>query len=197
MKIGISRDDAIKLLKEYNKEEFHIRHALTLENVMGYFAEEYDKDNVDFWKMAGLLHDVDYERYPEEHLKNTPAILSGAGGSEELIHAIMSHGSGICSDVEPELFMEKILFAADELTGLIWAAALMRPSKSTKDMELKSLKKKYKSKGFAAGCSREVIEKGAKQLGWELEKLLTMTLAAMAASEDTINEEMAAESAAQ
>ena len=188
MKIGISRDDAIKLLKEYNKEEFHIRQALTLENVMGYFAEEYDKDNVDFWKMAGLLHDVDYERYPEEHLKNTPAILSGAGGSDELIHAIMSHGSGICSDVEPELFMEKVLFATDELTGLIYAASLMRPSKSTKDMNLKSVKKKFKDKKFAEGCSRDVIKKGAEKLGWELYELIEKTLLAMQEREDIIEE---------
>lgn len=190
MKIGISRADAIKLLKEYNKEEFHIRHALTLENVMGYFAEEFDKDNVDFWKMAGLLHDVDYERYPEEHLKNTPAILSGAGGSEELIHAIMAHGSGICSDVEPELFMEKVLFAADELTGLIYAASLMRPSKSTKDMNLKSVKKKFKDKKFAEGCSREVIKSGAEKLGWELDGLIEKTLLAMQDREDLIVEDL-------
>lgn len=190
MKIGISREDALKLLKEYNKEEFHIRHALTLESVMGYFAEEYDKDNVDFWKMAGLLHDVDYERYPEEHLKNTPAILSGAGGSEELIHAIMSHGSGICSDVEPELYMEKVLFAADELTGLIYAASLMRPSKSTKDMNFKSVKKKFKDKKFAEGCSREVIKSGAEKLGWELDGLIEKTLLAMQDREDLIVEDL-------
>lgn len=190
MKIGISREDALKLLKEYNKEEFHIRHALTLESVMGYFAEEYDKDNVDFWKMAGLLHDVDYERYPEEHLKNTPVILSGAGGSEELIHAIMSHGSGICSDVEPELYMEKVLFAADELTGLIYAASLMRPSKSTKDMNLKSVKKKFKDKKFAEGCSRDVIKSGAEKLGWELDDLIEKTLLAMQDREDLIEEDL-------
>ena len=188
MKSGISREDGLKLLKEYNKEEFHIRHALTLENVMGYFAEEYDKDNVDFWKMAGLLHDVDYERYPEEHLKNTPDILSEAGGSDELIHAIMAHGSGICSDVEPELFMEKVLFATDELTGLIYAASLMRPSKSTKDMNLKSVKKKFKDKKFAEGCSRDVIKIGAEKLGWELDELIEKTLLAMQEMEDIIEE---------
>lgn len=188
MKSGISREDAMKLLKEYNKEEFHIRHALTLENVMGYFAEEYDKDNVDFWKMAGLLHDVDYERYPEEHLKNTPEILREAGGSDELIHSIMAHGSGICSDVEPELFMEKVLFATDELTGLIYAASLMRPSKSTKDMNLKSVKKKFKDKKFAEGCSRDVIKRGAEKLGWELDELIEKTLLAMQEMEDIIEE---------
>ena len=188
MKSGISREDAMKLLKEYNKEEFHIRHALTLENVMGYFAEEYDKDNVDFWKMAGLLHDVDYERYPEEHLKNTPKILNDAGGSDELIHAIMAHGSGICTEVEPELFMEKVLFASDELTGLIYAASLMRPSKSTKDMNLKSVKKKFKDKKFAEGCSRDVIKRGAEKLGWELDELIEKTLLAMQDREDLIEE---------
>lgn len=190
MKIGITREDALKLLKEYNNEEFHIRHALTLENVMGYFAEEYDKDNVDFWKMAGLLHDVDYERYPEDHLKNTPEILSGAGGSDELIHAIMSHGHGICSSVEPELFMEKVLFAADELTGLIYAASLMRPSKSTKDMNLKSVKKKFKDKKFAEGCSRDVIKRGAEKLGWELDELIEKTLLAMQDREYLIEESL-------
>ena len=188
MKSGISREDGLKLLKEYNKEEFHIRHAITLENVMGYFAEEYDKDNVDFWKMAGLLHDVDYERYPEEHLKNTPKILREAGGSDELIHAIMAHGSGICSEVESELFMEKILFATDELTGLIYAASLMRPSKSTKDMNLKSVKKKFKDKKFAEGCSRDVIKRGAEKLGWELDELIEKTLFAMQEMEDIIEE---------
>ena len=188
MKTGISREDALKLLKEYNKEEFHIRHALTLENVMGYFAEEYDKDNVDFWKMAGLLHDVDYERYPEEHLKNTPEILKGAGGSDELIHAIMAHGSGICTEVEPELFMEKVLFASDELTGLIYAASLMRPSKSTEDMNVKSVKKKFKDKKFAEGCSRDVIKRGAEKLGWELDELIEKTLLAMQDREDLIEE---------
>lgn len=188
MKSGINREEGLKLLKEYNKEEFHIRHALTLENVMGYFAEEYDKDNVDFWKIAGLLHDVDYERYPEEHLKNTPKILKEVGGSDELIHAIMAHGSGICSDVEPELFMEKILFATDELTGLIYAASLMRPSKSTKDMNLKSVKKKFKDKKFAEGCSRDVIKRGAEKLSWELDELIEKTLLAMQEMEDIIEE---------
>ena len=188
MNSGISRENALKLLKDYNKEDFHIRHALTLESVMGYFAEEFDKDNVDFWKMAGLLHDVDYERYPEEHLKNTPAILSGAGGSDELIHAIMSHGHGLCSDVEPELFMEKVLFAADELTGLIYAASLMRPSKSRKDMNLKSVKKKFKDKKFAEGCSRDVIKSGAEKLDWELDDLIEKTLLAMQDREDLIEE---------
>lgn len=190
MKSGISREDALKLLKNYNKEEFHIRHALTLENVMGYFAEEFDKENVDFWRIAGLLHDVDYEKYPEEHLKNTPEILKTSGGSDELIHAILSHGSGICSDVEPELFMEKVLFATDELTGLIYAASLMRPSKGTKDMNLKSVKKKFKDKKFAEGCSREVIKKGAENLDWQLDELIERTLKAMQDREDIIEENL-------
>lgn len=190
MNSGISREDALKLLKDYNKEEFHLRHALTIENVMGYFAEEFDKENVEFWKIAGLLHDVDYEKYPEEHLKNTPEILKSAGGSDELIHAIMSHGSGICSDVEPELFMEKVLFATDELTGLIYAASLMRPSKSTKDMNLKSVKKKFKDKKFAEGCSREVIKRGAENLDWQLDELIERTLKAMQDREDIIEENL-------
>ena len=148
------------------------------------------------WGLVGLLHDIDFELYPEEHCLKAPELLREGGVSEDIIHGVVSHGYGItvgCGvtlDVEPVHEMEKVLFAADELTGLIWAAALMRPSKSTKDMELKSLKKKYKSKGFAAGCSREIIERGADQLGWPLEKLLTMTLQAMADSEDEINQEI-------
>ena len=193
----ITRDDAFSLLKKYNKDPFHIQHALTVEAVMKWYANElgYGED-AEYWGIVGLLHDIDFELYPEEHCLKAPEMLREAGVGEDVIHSVVSHGYGItvgCGvtiDVAPEQEMEKVLFAADELTGLIWAAALMRPSKSTKDMELKSLKKKYKSKGFAAGCSREVIERGAKQLGWELEKLLTMTLAAMAASEDYINEEM-------
>ena len=196
----IKRDEAFNLLKKYNKDSFHIQHALTVEAVMKWYANElgYGAD-AEYWGIVGLLHDIDFELYPEEHCLKAPEMLREAGVGEDVIHAVVSHGYGItvgCGttlDIEPEYEMEKVLFAADELTGLIWAAALMRPSKSTKDMELKSLKKKYKSKGFAAGCSREVIERGAQQLGWELEKLLTMTLQAMAASEDTINEEMAAE----
>lgn len=196
----IKRDEAFNLLKKYNTDPFHIQHALTVEAVMKWYANElgYGAD-AEYWGIVGLLHDIDFELYPEEHCLKAPEMLREAGVGEDVIHAVVSHGYGItvgCGttlDVEPEHEMEKVLFAADELTGLIWAAALMRPSKSTKDMELKSLKKKYKSKGFAAGCSREVIERGAQQLGWELEKLLPMTLQAMAASEDTINEEMAAE----
>ena len=193
----ITRDDAFSLLKKYNKDPFHIQHALTVEAVMKWYANElgYGED-AEYWGIVGLLHDIDFELYPEEHCLKAPEMLREAGVGEDVIHSVVSHGYGItvgCGvtiDVAPEQEMEKVLFAADELTGLIWAAALMRPSKSTKDMELKSLKKKYKSKGFAAGCSREVIERSAQQLGWELEKLLTMTLQAMAASEDTINAEL-------
>ena len=187
----ISREDALRLLKQFNKEHFHLQHALTVEGVMRYYAETLGYgDEADFWATVGLLHDIDFERYPEQHCQKAPELLRAGGVGADMIHAICSHGYGICCDVEPEHEMEKVLFAADELTGLIWAAALMRPSKSTKDMELKSLKKKYKSKGFAAGCSREVIERGAEQLGWELDKLLTMTLEAMKATEDEINTEI-------
>ena len=198
MKTAITRSQALALLQKYNQEPFHILHGLTVEGVMRYFAQEIGEDP-DFWGIVGLLHDVDFERWPEKHCLEAPRLLAEINAEPEMIHAICSHGYGItveCGttiDVEPLHEMEKVLFAADELTGLIWAAALMRPSKSTKDMELKSLKKKYKSKGFAAGCSREVIERGAAQLGWDLEKLLTMTLQAMAATEDEIKAEMDAE----
>ena len=196
----IARNDALALLKKYNKDPFHIQHALTVEAVMKWNANElgYGED-AEYWGIVGLLHDIDFELYPAEHCLKAPELLKDGGVSDDIIHAVCSHGYGItveCGttiDVEPLHEMEKVLFAADELTGLIWAAALMRPSKSTKDMELKSLKKKYKSKGFAAGCSREVIERGAAQLGLDLEKLLTMTLQAMAATEDEIKAEMDAE----
>ena len=196
----ITRDDAFSLLKKYNKDPFHIQHALTVEAVMKWYANElgYGED-AEYWGIVGLLHDIDFELYPEEHCLKAPEMLREAGVGEDVIHSVISHGYGItvgCGvtiDVAPEQEMEKVLFAADELTGLIWAAALMRPSKSTKDMELKSLKKKYKSNGFAAGCSREVIARGAEQLGWELDELLSKTLQAMAESEDVIREEMDAE----
>lgn len=185
----MEREEAIKLLKKYNKEEFHIRHAFTVEQVMRYFAKKNGEDE-DFWGIVGLLHDIDYEMYPEEHCKKAPELLKEINADEKTIHAICSHAYGICSDVEPEDEMEKLLFAADELTGLIWAAAKMRPSKSTKDMELKSLKKKYKDKKFAAGCSRDIINKGAEQLGWELDTLLEETLKAMQESEDEITKNL-------
>ena len=196
----ITRDEALALLQQYNKDPFHIQHALTVEAVMKWYAKELGyADEAEYWGIVGLLHDIDFELYPEEHCLKAPQMLRDGGVSEDVIHAVCSHGYGITVgdgttiDVKPEREMEKVLFAADELTGLVWAAALMRPSKSTKDMELKSLKKKYKTRSFAAGCSREVIQRGAEQLGWELDKLLSMTLQAMAESEDAIRAEMEAE----
>ncbi len=193
MESTITREAAWELLKEYNQESFHRQHALTVEAVMGWFAEEegYGEEK-EFWSIVGLLHDVDFERYPEEHCKKAVEILESHGVSPEMIHAVCSHGYGLVSNVQPEHTMEKILFATDELTGLIGAAALMRPSKSVEDMELKSLKKKFKDKRFAAGCSRDVIVSGAQMLGWELDTLLEKTLEAMKASEKKIQEEMQA-----
>ncbi len=187
MVLSISRNEAVELLKKYNKDAFHLHHAYTVEAVMRYFAEKlgYGED-ADFWATVGLLHDIDFEKYPEEHCKKAPELLREGGANEELIHAVCSHGYGICVDVEPVHEMEKVLFACDELTGLIGACALMRPSKSCKDMELKSLKKKYKDKKFAAGCSRDIIAKGAQLLGWTLDELLESTLEAMKATEDAV-----------
>lgn len=183
----MSREQAFSLLNQYNKEPFHIQHGKTVEQVMGYFAEKLGfLAEKEFWMMAGLLHDIDFGMYPDEHCKKCREILKENGFSEELIHAVECHGYGLCSEVEPIHEMEKILFATDELTGLIGAAALMRPSKSTKDMELSSLKKKFKDKRFAAGCDREVIKRGAEMLGWELDRLLSETLDAMKAIEDAI-----------
>lgn len=187
MVLSISRNEAVELLKKYNKDAFHLHHAYTVEAVMRYFAEKlgYGED-ADFWATVGLLHDIDFEMYPEEHCKKAPELLREGGANEELIHAVCSHGYGICVDVEPVHEMEKVLFACDELTGLIGACALMRPSKSCKDMELKSLKKKYKDKKFAAGCSRDIIAKGAQLLGWTLDELFESTLEAMKATEDAV-----------
>ena len=187
LKSSISREDALALLKKYNSESFHIQHALTVEGVMRWFAKELGHaDEEEFWGITGLLHDIDFEQFPEEHCVKAPELLREGGVSEEMIHAICSHGFGICCDVEPTLEMEKVLFAADELTGLIWSCALMRPSKSTKDMEVKSLKKKFKDKRFAAGCSREVITQGAERLGWELDELFAKTIEAMRSCEDSV-----------
>ena len=187
------RSKALELLKTYNQEPFHIQHGLTVEAVMRWFANElgYGED-ADFWATVGLLHDVDFEKWPEEHCKKAPELLAEIGCSPELVHAVCSHGYGICCDVEPEHEMEKVLFAADELTGLVGAAALMRPSKSCQDMELSSLKKKFKDKKFAAGCSRDVIRTGAERLGWQLDDLLDKTLQAMRASEVDVAAQMAA-----
>ena len=188
--LSLSRQYSIKTqiilpYKKYNKEDFHIHHGKMVEGTMRYFAEKLGYgDEVDFWGTVGLLHDIDFEMWPEEHCKKAPELLREAGIDERMIHAVVCHGYGLCSDVEPEHEMEKVLFACDELTGLIGAAALMRPSKSCKDMELKSLKKKFKDKRFAAGCDREVIIKGAQMLGWELDELLNETLEAMKTCED-------------
>ena len=188
----MTRNEAFDLLKKYNEDPFHIRHAITVEAVMKWFAADQGyADEAEHWGGVGLLHDIDFELYPDQHCLKAPELLREGGVSEDIIHSVVSHGYGITVDVKPEHQMEKILFASDELTGLIWAAALMRPSKSTKDMELKSLKKKYKSKGFAAGCSREVIAQGAEMLGWTLDELLQKTLTAMQDCEDEINAQTA------
>lgn len=184
----LTRDRALALLQKYNQEPFHILHALTVEGVMGWFAQEQGED-VEFWGLCGLLHDVDFEKWPEEHCKKAPELLAEVGASDEMVHAICSHGFGLCSDVEPTHIMEKILFAVDELTGLIGAAAKMRPSKSVMDMELSSLKKKFKDKKFAAGCSREVIKEGAERLGWTLDEVLEKTILAMRSCEARVAEE--------
>ena len=191
MKSNLSRDEALKLLKTYNQEAFHIQHALTVEGVMRWYAGDLGYgDDADFWATVGLLHDIDFEQWPEEHCKKAPELLVAAGVGEDMIHAICSHAYGLCSDVEPEHEMEKVLFAIDELTGLIGAAALMRPSKSVMDMEVSSIKKKFKDKKFAAGCSRDVITQGAERLGWELPVLFEKTLAAMQSCEESIRNEM-------
>ncbi len=183
----MNREKAFEILKNYNKEEFHIRHALTVEGVMRYFAKEMNED-VEYWGIVGLLHDVDFEMYPEEHCIKCVELLKENGVEDSIVHSICSHGYGLCSNVKPKHIMEKILFATDELTGLIWAATKMRPSKSTKDMEVSSLKKKFKDKKFAAGCSRDVIKQGAEMLGWELDTLFEKTILAMREDEDKINE---------
>lgn len=191
MKSFVTREEALELLKKYNKEPFHIQHGLTVEGVMRWFARElgYGEDE-EYWGITGLLHDIDFELYPQEHCQKAPQLLREGGVGEDMIRSICSHGYGICSDVEPVHQMEKVLFAADELTGLIGAAALMRPSKSVMDMEVSSVKKKFKDKRFAAGCSRDVIRQGAQNLGWELGDLFEKTLQAMKSCETQIREEM-------
>ena len=188
MKTAITRSQALALLQKYNQEPFHILHGLTVEGVMRYFAQETGEDP-DFWGIVGLLHDVDFERWPEKHCLEAPRLLAEINAEPEMVHAICSHGYGICCDVKPTEQMEKILFAADELTGLIGAAAKMRPSKSVCDMEVSSLKKKFKDKKFAAGCSRDVIRQGAERLGWTIEELMEKTILAMRSCEETVNEE--------
>ena len=184
----LTREQAFELLKQYNKDPFHIRHALTMEGVMAWYAQNLGfKEETDYWSQCGLLHDIDFENWPEEHCKKAPELLRNGGCAEDMVHTICSHGYGICSDTEPTELMEKVLFAADELTGLIWSASLMRPSRSVQDMEVKSVRKKYKDLKFAAGCSREVINTGAERLGWELDKLIQLTLDAMRSCEQSVN----------
>lgn len=179
------------LLEKYNKEPFHIRHALTVEGVMRFFAKSLGYlDEEEYWGIVGLLHDIDFELYPEEHCKKAPELLAAGGVGDDMIHSICSHGYGICCDAEPNCKMEKVLFAADELTGLIWSTALMRPSKSVSDMDISSIKKKFKDKKFAAGCSRDIIRTGAERLGWELDRLFEQTLLAMRDCEASVNEFM-------
>lgn len=190
MKTAVTRQQALALLQKYNQEPFHILHGLTVEGVMHWYAQELGYgDEADFWGLCGLLHDVDFEKFPQEHCIKAPELLAEIHAEPELVHAVCSHGYGLCSDVEPEHLMEKVLFAADELTGLIGAAARMRPSKSVTDMELNSLKKKYKDKKFAAGCSRDVIQAGADRLGWPLDELLEKTILAMRSCEASVAEE--------
>lgn len=187
----ITRDEAWDLLTEYNKDEFHLKHALTVEGVMRWYAKELGYgDEEDFWGIAGLLHDLDFEQFPEEHCIKEQEIMRERNIDEKLIHAVASHGYKLTVDVEPVHEMEKVLYATDELTGLIGAVALMRPSKSVADMELKSVKKKYKNAKFAAGCSREVIERGAQMLGWELDKLIEQTILAMRSCEEDVERRM-------
>ena len=186
-------EEAMALLRRYNSEPFHLAHAITVSKVMRRMAENLGYgEEADFWAIVGLLHDIDFEQWPDQHCKKCVELLRDAGAQERLIHAVVCHGYGLCTDVVPEHEMEKVLFACDELTGLIGACAKMRPSGSITDMDLKSLKKKYKSKGFAAGCSREAIAQGAQMLGWELDDLLSRTLAAMQPDEAAIQVELAA-----
>ena len=188
MSSDLTREEAWKLLKEYNKEHFHLQHAVTVEGVMRYFAEKLGYgDEADLWGIVGLLHDLDFEMYPDEHCIKEQEIMRERGIDERIIHATASHGYALTVDIKPEHEMEKVLYAVDELTGLIGAAALMRPSKSVQDMEVSSVKKKYKNKNFAAGCSREVIERGADMLGWELSDLIGQTILAMRSCEDKYN----------
>lgn len=193
MNSNITRQEALELLRKYNKEPFHLQHAFTVEAVMRWYAAELGYgEEADFWAIAGLLHDIDFELYPQQHCQKAPQLLRQGGASEEIVHAVCSHGYGICSDIRPEHEMEKVLFAVDELTGLIGAAALMRPSKSVMDMEVSSIKKKFKDKKFAAGCSRDIIRQGAENLGWELNDLFEKTILAMRSCEETVQKEMEA-----
>ena len=194
LQLSMTRDEAWNLFLKHNKDPFHVQHALTVEGVLRWFAKDLGfGEEAEFWAMAGLLHDIDFEEFPAEHCLKARELLVAAGANEELIHAVCCHGWGLTAVSEkPEHLLEKVLFAADELTGLIWAAAIIRPSKSVMDMELKSVKKKFKTLTFAAGCNREVIEKGAAELGWDLDKLIDQTILAMRSCEGEINSFMAA-----
>lgn len=184
----MTRDEAWALLTEFNKDAFHLRHAVTVEGVMRWYAEKLGySDEVDLWGIVGLLHDLDFEMFPEQHCIKEQEIMRSRGVDERIVHATASHGWKLTVDIEPQHEMEKVLYAVDELTGLIGAAALMRPSKSVQDMELKSVKKKYKSPNFAAGCSREVIERGAELMGVSLDGLISDTILAMRSCEDEYN----------
>ncbi len=188
----MDRTAAWNLLCKYNHDPFHLRHALTMEGVMRYFARENGfAHDEEFWGNVGLLHDIDFEQFPEEHCVKAPELLREGGADEPLVHAVCSHGWGITVDVRPEYLMEKLLFASDELSGLIWASALMRPSRSVQDLELKSVKKKFKDRKFAAGCSRDVITKGAELVGWTLDELIERTILAMRSCEASVEEGMA------
>jgi predicted hydrolase (HD superfamily) len=183
-----SREKAWELLTRYNSDTFLLRHALTVEGIMRHFAAELGYGGeADFWANAGLLHDIDFERFPDEHCKKAAELLLEGGANDALIHAVVSHGYGLVADVKPEHLMEKVLFAVDELSGLVWAAAIIRPSKSVQDLEIKSVKKKFKTPAFAAGCSREVILRGAEMLNWELDDLIGRTIHAMRACESDVN----------
>lgn len=190
-KSNLTREQAFQLLLKYNKDPFHIRHALTVEGVMSWYAQNLGfEEEQEYWAHCGLLHDIDFEMWPDQHCKKAPELLKEGGCGEDMIHSICSHGFGICSYIEPTELMEKVLFAADELTGLIWSASLMRPSRSVQDMEVKSVKKKFKDRRFAAGCSRDVIIEGAERLGWDLDKLIDLTIQAMKSCEGFVNSYM-------
>lgn len=194
MESRIDRQQAWDLLRQYNNDPFHLQHALTVEGVMRWYAQELGfGGDEEFWGIVGLLHDIDFERFPDQHCIKAPDLLRAGACSEELIHAVCAHGYGLAGvDSKPEHLMEKILYAADELTGLIWAVAIIRPSKSVMDMEVKSVKKKFKTPAFAAGCSRELIENGAAMLGWELDALIEKTILAMRSCEAKVNATVAA-----
>jgi predicted hydrolase (HD superfamily) len=187
----ITREKAWELLQKYNKDPFHLQHALTVEGVMRWFSNQLGYDaETGYWGIVGLLHDIDFEQFPQEHCIKAPELLQQGGVGEDVIHAVCSHGYDLTVDIKPEHEMEKVLYAVDELTGLIGAVTILRPSKSVQDLEVKSVKKKFKSTNFAAGCSREIIEKGAAMLGWELNDLFAKTILAMRSCESEVSEAM-------